>query len=556
MQQQSASEELAAEVRKPKLAGQPARLDAEQQTAPLATSQPANTAQRMASPSAKTSIGGTDSDMLSSQKAPQLTTTVSGPRKIQIGQPSKFHVALSNVGAVEARDVLVSVSLPPWAELASKTPSTGATRLSADGSDSRTLEWQIQQMGANSSQQLELEIVPRENKPIELAVRWTVASALSRVVVEVQEAKLMLTIAGPDQVLYGDTQVYEMTVSNPGTGPAENVVINLFPLDGGANPAASHPIGTLKAGESKNLEIELTAAEAGSLAVKAAAVAEAGLRFDAEKNVTVLRPSLVVKVVAPKAQYAGTVTTYQVRVSNPGTAEARNVAVTAALPVGAKFLSGSNGSQLSEIDGKVSWNIAGLKAGEERVLNLSCELTSPGQNRLQIAGRGDLDLADETTAVTEVITMADLKLEVTDPLGPVAIGSEAVYEIRISNRGSKSAEAVQVSSFFSTGVEPVRVEGLQHTIGNDGQVMFQPIASIAAGSEVVLTIRAKAGRAGSHVFRAEVQCASIDVKLSAEETTHFYGEDLQIGGGSEVRTATRPKPITPQVPTPGRRPLQ
>ena len=472
-----------------------------------------------------------------------------------IGETSMFRITVRNVGNVEAKDVLVSVNLPPWVELAGKSPSAGATRLSADG-DSGTLEWQIRQMSAVSREHLDLQIIPRQSKPVELTVRWTVAPVVSRAVIEVQEPKLEMVISGPDQVLYGETKLYEMVISNPGTGPAEDVVVNLFSLDGGSRPAATHKIGTLEPGTSKKLEVELTAGEAGTLDVKASAVGRAGLRSDVVKKVIVLRPGLQLELAGPRALYAGTVATYRIRITNPGTAMAHNVTITATIPGGAKYLSGSDQGQGSSADGKVSWQIASLQPGGERMVDLHCQLISPGQNRLQVIGRGDSDLLHEIATMTDVIAMADLKLEVSDPAGPVAVGEEAVYEIRISNRGTKSAESIQVSSYFSAGVEPVGVEGAQHKIGNDGQVLFRPIDSIQAGEHVVLKIRAKAGRPGNHIFRTEVQCPSLDTKLAAEETTLFYGSDLSIGTSQGTpRTAARPNSLAPQIPTPAQRPL-
>ena len=51
-----------------------------------------------------------------------------------------------------------------------------------------------------------------------------------------------------------------------------------------------------------------------------------------------------------------------------------------------------------------------------------------------------------------------LVLEVHDPDGPVAVGTEATYELVIRNRGTKSAENVQVKTFFSHGIEPTPSE--------------------------------------------------------------------------------------------------
>ena len=48
---------------------------------------------------------------------------------------------------------------------------------------------------------------------------------------------------------------------------------------------------------------------------------------------------------------------------------------------------------------------------------------------------------------------------------------------------------------------------------------------LAAGGETVLKIHAKATQSGSHIFRTEVACEELEVKLAAEETTGFFTDD-------------------------------
>ena len=77
--------------------------------------------------------------------------------------------------------------------------------------------------------------------------------------------------------------------------------------------------------------------------------------------------------------------------------------------------------------------------------------------------------------------------------------------------------------YFSPGIEPVAGDGAAYRLG-PGRVAFKPIASLPAGEEVKLTIRARAATAGNHVFRAEVHCQRLGTRLVSEQTTHFYQE--------------------------------
>ena len=78
-----------------------------------------------------------------------------------------------------------------------------------------------------------LDLIPRGNRPLDLGVTWTFSPAQSVTQIQVQEPKLQLSVVGPQDVLFGETKVYTITVSNPGTGDAENVVLNLLAAGAG-----------------------------------------------------------------------------------------------------------------------------------------------------------------------------------------------------------------------------------------------------------------------------------------------------------------------------------
>ena len=56
----------------------------------------------------------------------------------------------------------------------------------------------------------------------------------------------------------------------------------------------------------------------------------------------------------------------------------------------------------------------------------------------------------------------------------------------------------------------------------DGQVVFDAIASISAGQQVVLKVKGKADSAGSHRIRTDIVCPSADTHLVNEQTSYFF----------------------------------
>jgi uncharacterized repeat protein (TIGR01451 family) len=307
---------------------------------------------------------------------------------------------------------------------------------------------------------------------------------------------------------------------------AEDVCINLLPPTGGDETLSTHEIGELPPGVSKTVEVELTPREAGRLFVKATASARGDVNTEADKEIFCRKPELEVDWRGAAKKYAGTTATYYFRVRNPGTAAADDVEVEVHLPAGAEFVSGSEGHVVDGPKPTVTWRVGSLLPGDDRYMELKCILKNAGTNRFAVmAATADGDLADTKSAEVNVVALADLKLDVTDPKGPVPVGEDVVYEIRVRNRGENTAEAVDIAGLFSDGIDPQTVEGAQYSVV-DGRVTFPTIDKLEAGREIVRKIHVRATQAGMHVFRAEVLCRDLEIKLAVEETTRFFADEV------------------------------
>jgi uncharacterized repeat protein (TIGR01451 family) len=477
---------------------------------------------------------------LFSRKSPTLAVETRGPRRVMVGRPAEYKVFLKNDGDTPAADVVVLVSLPQSVELQESRLSAGSAT-PVEGA----LEWAIESLPAGAREELALDLVPRENHAFDLAVRWTSAAVGSSATVEVQQAKLELKISGARQVLCGEKEVYRLSVSNPGNGAAENVAVRLLPLVPGEGEASTHKIGTIDAGDMKTVEIELVARQGGQLVIRAEATGDGDLTAAAAEEVAVLQPALDVKIAAPGRQYAGAVATYEIHLQNPGDAEARHVKLAATLPAQAEYVNATRGGKFDAKRNRVVWSLDDLAPGAEEVVVVRCTVQAAGENRLEAIAIADGDLKQSQVAMTDVIAVADLVLEVSDPAGPVAVGGDAIYELRVKNRGSKAAEGVEIAAFYSKGIEPVSAEGGGHEI-SPGTVVFAPIAKLGAGEESVFKIHARADAGGAHRFRVELQCKPLGTKLSQEETTLFYSDEptsmqaAKPAAAKSPRTAEKP----------------
>jgi uncharacterized repeat protein (TIGR01451 family) len=469
----------------------------------------------------------TRSDVLLSARQPVIVSSVAGPARIVVGRTAEYRVSLENKGDDAAHELVATIAVPAWADVVDAVGSNGSVdRVAAASQDAaNTVRWQLYELAPGAAQTLTLKLIPRSGRPLQLDVQWNHAAVTGSTTVQVEEPKLQMEISGPGEVLYGKSQRYTLTLSNPGTGDAEEVSIELTPPGGDPKAPVKHKIGVLKAGSTKSIELELTAREGGDLKMYAAAIAAGDLRTEATKTVLCRKAALDVDWRGPDKNFSGAVATYYLRVRNPGTAPADQVEVGLNLPVGAELVDASAGNAWDAAKRVVSWKPGSLAAGEERFLQFRCKLSQPGVNQMELVAQTAAgDLSDVQSMPVTIEALADLKLTVSDPEGIIPVGDAVVYEIKVENRGQTAAHGVNVVGMFSEGIDPVQVEGGQHEI-RDGRVTFRTADALAAGGEMTLKIHAKATSAGTHVFRAEVVCDDLETKLASEETTRFFVEE-------------------------------
>jgi uncharacterized repeat protein (TIGR01451 family) len=449
-------------------------------------------------------------------EGPRLRVTSSGPDRVSLGKSARYEIVVENLESHRAENLIVGIDFPEWVEITNVSPSNGSREMTS-GEEEARIVWQIPIVEPASTEKITLDVTPREARAFEVNVEWTFRPLQGSAMVEVTQPQLMIQMSGPTEVMYGEKALYHVTVSNPGTGTAENVMVMLPEILGGERAT----LGNIEPQEQKQFQVELVARTAGPLDLITTVTADSELSETVKREIVVRRAELEMIIEGPPMKYAGTRATYQVTVANRGDAMARDVVAAVALPAGMQFVSGIEGAE--QIDGGLRWNVGMLSPGNHRTWQIECQLDTAGDMTVEVAARGAADLAATNSITTRVDAVADLVLSVADPKGPLPVGEQVPYEITVRNRGTRSAENVNIVLHFSEGVEPVQAEGLGHEIA-PGQVTFNPVARIDPGQEVVIKVIASANKAGSHLFRAQVLCEESDLHEVAEGTTKFFGE--------------------------------
>lgn len=470
-----------------------------------------------------------------SLRAPAIQVDTYGPRTIGVNKTGTYKVVIHNQSNFAAEDLMIGVSLPSWVQIQNMNLTAG-TRAVSNNDGTNLLSWTVASIPPNSSHTMTVDATPQKAEMFDIGIEWAMVPKKASANVDVTEPKLQMKISGPNEVLYGDTAVYDVTVANPGTGTAQNVVVKLPEALGGERAK----LYDILPGQEKKFHVELLARTAGKIDLNTSATAEGGLQTAAGRKIMVKRAQLKVDVAGPGRKYAGTRGQYTVTVSNEGDAMARDVVAGFALPPGVKYLGGIE--SVNQIENGVRWSVGALESGEKRTYQLNCQLNADGNLSIEVGVRGEGDLSASHSMMTAVETVADLVLTVEDPKGPLPTGEEIEYKIRIRNRGSRAAQEINLIMQFSQGIQPTKAVGQEYEINQEhGQVAFSPITQLNPGQELEFVVKAVADSAGSHIFQAHLICDDSESQEIAQGTTKFFGEQIQ----SRSATANQQNTIPP-----------
>ena len=448
----------------------------------------------------------------SSSELPGIRVATYGPSEVMIRQTNQYEIRVENRGSIDASGVIVRTVVPDWAEVRGQTATRGNVETQTQVNVERMI-WTIDHLPAGASERMFVRLTAARSGTFDLDVDWTTLPQKSIARVTVHEPRLNLTIEGPDQVVYGQSQTYKVRVLNPGDGTAPNVVFTLSPNS--ATPQTQR-IGDIPPGKEAQFDVELTAQDLGDLKIHGLASGDLELRAESSKTIRVAAANLEAVLTGPEVKYQNTEAMYSLQLQNSGIAASEQIVATLRLPSGVKYLGGIEDAALQ--GNALKWKVSSLPPGASRDYQFRCSMTSTGEQLFAFDCKGTAAGNTDVSIATRVDSIADLVLTVSDPVAPAPIGSDVIYEIVVRNRGSKEATDVRAIAQFSHGIEPLRIEGQTGEVVT-GQVLFDPIPRIGPGQEVQLRVIAQADRAGHHRFRTEVR--SGDTVLVAEEATHY-----------------------------------
>ncbi len=438
--------------------------------------------------------------------------------EINVGQECACDLLVKNTSRVPARQVVVEAFFPASVRLTQAEPQP---RHTADH-----LEWSFAELPAGEDRVIRIRMIPSQRGELATTanVRFTGTAAS---IFKVAEPLLKVTVDAPQEVVVGDPHVQTITVTNPGTGAAQNVRLRVTTPDGLEHTRGDRSlidIGTLSPQESRTVRLSFTAIGGGKQTVTVEAAADSGLKQAAESTVNVIAPSLQLAIDGPSLRYVGRDARYTLTITNDGQAATNNVRVSHRLTKGFKFIKADKGGTLDAKQDSVNWFVGHLEPEQSVQLKLQLQVSELGDFEQHVQATSEHGVIAKANMRTKVEGSAELVMEIQDLDDPVEIGHETVYEIRVSNHGSKAAEKVGLTFELPSGLRLINVQSATEHMSKSGLILFDDLPQLAPGKTALYRIHVRGETEGNQRVRARLTSESIDQELISEELTKFYAD--------------------------------
>jgi uncharacterized repeat protein (TIGR01451 family) len=454
---------------------------------------------------------------LEGAQSPSVVIQKRAPGEVKVGKPASFVIHVQNVGTVEALDVQIHDRIPAGMRLVDASPTPGQ--------QGDVLFWQLGSMQAGEERTVTMQLVPEQEGELGSVARVSFEAAASVRTLSTRP-ELKIVQHAPETVLIGQQLEIELEVSNPGSGEATGVVLQEDVPEGLEHPKGrqlDNGLGNLAPGEVRNQILRLRAVAPGVVQNTIRLTGDDGLTAEHTVNVEVIAPQLQVELSGPSRRFLERQATCQLNIANVGTAEATNIEISVQLDRGFTFVSTDYEGQYDPSRHAVYWSLARLPAGGTGTVPLTLLPVEEGEQAIVIDARADLGVVAKSERKMTVEGFASLSFAITNPGGPIEMGSETDYEVLVTNNGSKADSNVRVQLQLPAGLELVSADSEAGTDGR-GMVAFQPKSQLPPGEQLKYRLRLRGVAPGTHLVRAVVVSDQSSVPVTKEESTLVYAD--------------------------------
>lgn len=460
---------------------------------------------------------------------PKVSIRKIAPASATLGRPMVYQIVVRNNGTVPAYRVAVEDQVSDGVQIDGSIPQALL--------DGQRLVWKLGTIEPAAEKKISVRVIPRSEGTIGgvATVNFTPDPGEHAA----GGARLQFTLDAPTAATLGTPVPFRFKVANIGRKEATAVVIrDVLPS------ALRHPdgddleyeIGALPAGQSREIELVLTAAQAGRIVNRAVVTADGNLTEESSVTVEVSGPQLSAARQGPRRLFPQKQGKYTNTITNPGLNPVPDVHVVETVPAGLEFVEASDNGAYDPARRTITWKFDSLAAGQSRSVHSTLRATARGAQVSVVRAYDSTGASGETVETAHVSGVPALRIEIGEIPPLVEPGEEIKVPVRVVNRGNDAATEIrasvlvpaqlqfvsataQVENADTSGGKPVAIN--PRGARNVQEIRFAPIPRLEPGHEATLELTLSARTAGDARIEVAVRCEQIEEPIRRDDMTRI-----------------------------------
>ncbi len=450
---------------------------------------------------------------------PHLKIEKIAPKNAVLGKPLIYSILIKNVGDRIARKIVVEDQIPKGTKLTGTIPQAEWVK--------NRLIWTFKELKPGEKKKIAIRVIPQ--KPGTIGSVATVRFA-TEIMAEtlVSAPGITLDVKLPETAQVGQEVILKFTVKNSGKVIAHNVIIrNILPkmFSHSDGEDLEYEIGTMAAGETKEVALKISASQMGDGVNHASVTAKGGVTAKSKSPISVTGERLELVRRGPKTKFKGKEFIYSNTVQNKSRQTIKGARILEKVPEGLKFIGASNGGEYDEKKRIVSWNINSISPDETQEYKIKVVGYETGIKSSQVAVIDTNGARSIAKSETKIKGFSSLNLKLTSFDTPLTVGETIAVKVRAQNRGSASATNVQLNIQIPPELKLLEVKAPVKLQQIDDQVHQINIPKIEANSSFEVEIALKVLRSGEARLSSIIKSDQMNKSLTREEPLIIMGNE-------------------------------
>jgi len=442
------------------------------------------------------------------------------PREARANQSFDFWIVVTNITGNTLDNVMLTEEFGDNFSFQSASPAGMAA--------GKSVRWDCGTLAPCESKVITIKALATKTGTVTSCSSVSYSSALCMGVPIVQPS-IILTLDGPKEIGACDVAVYNIEVTNNGSGVAKNVKIKHHLPAGMKAEIADFVAGDLAPGQKKAFKVVANPVSTGQHIHKSSASGEGNLAHETTTITTIVKkPLLKITRIAPELRYLGRDIEVDITVENAGDGVAKNTVIEDVIGPHGRFASASDGGV--NTGNRVVWNLGDLNPGAKKTVKVTYSSTSMNDHDGTTSVVAVCADAVKNLSKTVVQGIAGMLLNGSDDPDPIEVGKTTTYTMLVTNQGSAPLTQVEfwctmdaddsmelVSASGTTPAGPIAGQK-----GAGRRIDFPKVAVIPPGQTATYVVVIKAVKVDQAQLLAETKSAEITKVLQKLETTNFY----------------------------------